>query len=1164
MGGSLEGFIAKWAASGAAERANKDSFLKELCDVLEVPHPDPTTGDANGDKYVFERDARFTHEGGTTSVGKIDLFKHECFILEAKQGSNAGSKKLGTAKRETPAWNLAMKDAYGQAVGYARAFDKPVPFLVVADLGYCFDLYASFDGSWNYRPFPNAQGSRLFLRDLDKHRDTLRAIFLEPHRLDPSKHAAKVTREIATYIANLAKKLEADKHEPELVATFLMRCLFTMFAEDVGLLPEGAFTNALRNFWIPSPASFAGGIESLWRTMNEGGALFGVVGKILKFNGGLFANPSALPLDEHALRLLLMAAECNWADVEPAIFGTLLERALDPKERHRLGAHYTPRAYVERLVRPTIEEPLRADWDLVQAQVRKLVSDAHEAKKETEKKKKTKEAAALVAEFHQKLAATRVLDPACGSGNFLYVTLDLFKRLEGEVLATLTGLGQTQEFLHLDTVRVTPQQFLGIEVKRWAKEIAELVLWIGYLQWHFRAYGKNLPVPEPVLRDYKNIECRDAVLAYDAQELVRDEQGKPVTRWDGHTMKKSAVTGEDVPDELAQVVLNRYTNPRKAEWPPADFIVGNPPYIGARRIRQSLGDEYVEALRSTYPDLSETIDLVVYWWDRAAKSVLAGATRRFGFITTNSIVQEYSRVTIEQSLTAGVRLVFAISDHPWVESVDGADVRVAMTVGELAPSTSTPASPTAAVVGRVVKETEDGATVELRTVEVINSSLRGGSEIRGLHPLRANENMCFQGVVPAGDGFKLSAEEAAELAPAGSGSCRFVKPYIIGRDVVQRPVDRFIIDFFGLSEADARAKGGRLFQRLIDEVLPERKLNKRAAYRDRWWIFAEPRPALRRAIEGLSRFIATPYTAKFRPFVFVPADTIPDAMVYAIASDDPAVLGVLSSRVHTAWALGAGGRMGVGNDPRYTSNSTFLPFAFPVLSEVQASGIRTAAAALDAHRVERQRQHSDLTLTNIYNVMEKLRSGQELLERDKVVHEQGLVSVLRKLHDDLDALVLEAYGWPIGITDEQIVERLVALNKLRAEEEKRGQVRWLRPELQNPTNDRMTQVALTGAVDDGAEKPAVAKVSAARPSWPKRLAEQIAAVRDLVTTTAVEWSAAEVVAAFKGAKVDDVAEVLDSLTALGLLVSYELVEGRRWRAASAFASVPPPALGTVP
>ncbi len=281
MPSAVELFITKWAASGASERANKDAYLLELCDVLEVPRPNPTKPDEEDNDYVFEKSATFNHEGGVDTVGKVDLYKADCFILEAKQGADEGSKRAGTARRGTPAWNISMKDAYGQALGYARAFDKPVPFLVIVDIGHCFDLYAAFDGSWNYRPFPNAQHSRLFHKDLAKHTKLLRRVFLQPATLDPSKQAAKVTKELATHLAELAKALEAAGHPQELVATFLMRCLFTMFAEDVGLLPEGCFTKAIREYWLPSPPSFPGGIEQLWRTMNSGGDLFGIVGRIL-------------------------------------------------------------------------------------------------------------------------------------------------------------------------------------------------------------------------------------------------------------------------------------------------------------------------------------------------------------------------------------------------------------------------------------------------------------------------------------------------------------------------------------------------------------------------------------------------------------------------------------------------------------------------------------------------------------------------------------------------------------------------------------------------------------------------------------------------------------------------------------------------------------------
>ena len=1145
---SIQAFVDKWTGSGAAERANKDAFLIELCDALEVPRPNPTTSDPTKNTYVFEKDAPMPHEGGVVTLGKMDLFKADCFILEAKQGSEAGAKKLGTATRGTPGWHIAMRDAYGQSLRYARTLEKPVPFLIACDIGHCFDLYAAFDGSRDYRPFPNALTSRIFLKDLatnEKHRDTLRKIFLNPRDLDPSTHAAAVTREVAGYLANLAKQLETSGHAQELVASFLMRCLFTMFAEDVNLLPDDAFANALENQWIPSPKSFPGGIESLWRTMNEGGHLFGVVGKILRFNGGLFASPTALPLDDHALRLLLMAAECNWADVEPAIFGTLLERALDPKERHRLGAHYTPRAYVERLVKPTIEEPLRQDWDVVQTQVRKLVAEAEEAKTEKAKSDKTRAAIDAVKAFHQKLCKTRVLDPACGSGNFLYVTLDLFKRLEGEVLAALESLGEKQTLLHLETVRVTPEQFHGIEIKPWAKEIAELVLWIGYLQWHFRMYGKNLPVPEPVLRDYKNIECRDAVLAYDSEELVLDDKGKPVTRWDGETMKKSPVTGEDVPDESAQVPIYRYVNPRKAEWPQADFIVGNPPFIGNKKMRAMLGDGYADALRAAYKEVPETADLVMYWWHVAGELLGRGHCRRFGLITTNSITQSQQRQVVAEVLKKpDVQITFAVPDHPWVESATGAAVRIAMSVlgrGDGIGSIATVESET---------ETDEGyVNVTLATRRGrIQPDFRIGAAVASSQGILANRGLSFMGVTLVGHGFRLDRDDLASLKLDPEALPEVVRPYRSGKELTQTAIERWVIDFFERSEDEARTKYPMLYQHLADTVLPLRRENKRDAYRRNWFVFGEPRSNMRRALAGLSRYVATLETSKHRVFQFLPGNTLPDHSLFAIACDDARVLGVLSSRVHIVFALAAGSRLGVGNDSRWRNVACFDPFPFPVANDLQQQRLRNLGEALDAHRKARQAEHPDLTITGMYNVLEKLRAGEALTKKEQVIHEHGLVSVLKKIHDDLDAAVFDAYGWPSNLTDEQILERLVALNAERAAEERAGLIRWLRPDFQNAgASDKarpMTQGTLAGTDDDEAPAPTAAPTAL---TWPKKLAEQIAAVRELVTRTSDAWSADQVAAAFKGAKKTTIAELLDGLSALGLLVSYDLPEGRRWR-----------------
>ena len=1144
MAEDLADFIERWGGSSASEQQTKDQFVIELCVALDLPHPVPASGDPARDGYVFEYPVRVRDQHGKIHTKRIDLYKEGCFILEAKQGAAEGAKKAGTAKRDTNAWYIAMNDAFGQALGYARTFTKPVPILVVCDIGYCFDIYESFDGSGVYRAFPTAQTNRIYLRELPKHADTIRRVFTDPLSLDPSRKAAKVTRQVAEYLANLAKALEDKGHAQETVARFLMRCLFTMFAEDIELLPDHLFTRLLREHWIPSPKSFPGGVQALWERMNTGGDM--VLARVRHFNGGLFTDTNALPLDDHALRLLLTAAEHDWSDVEPAIFGTLLERALDKKERHRLGAHYTPRAYVERLVRPTIEEPLRAEWDVVRAEVARLRVDAEKAKTETGKKKKRAEAIKQVRAFHKKLCETRVLDPACGSGNFLYVALHLFQQIESEIWNLLASLGESQDVLRLEGLRVTPAQFLGIEKKRWAKEIAELVLWIGYLQWHYRMLGKKPPVFEPVLHDYKNIETRDAILAYDREELVRDEKGKPVTRWDGETTKIHPVTKKEVPDETATVPVYKYVNPRKAEWPKADFIVGNPPFVGTKRMRMALGDGYVDVLRKTYSeDVEDNADLVMYWWHKAAEILEQGRIDRFGFITTNSISQTFNRRVLGRHLNAdSIRIFLAIPDHPWTDEETGAAVRVAMTC-----VAKTAEAPPARVF-RVREErasSEEIPEVEFTVIEggIIRPDLRTGADVLAASRLAANAGLASMGIALHGHGFVLEREDAVKLKKSETRTT--IRPYVGGRDLSQVPRERYLIDFSFMSEDEARAANPPAFQHVLEHVLPERMLNRRAQIKKLWWRFGWERPVIRQAIVGLKAYVATVETAKHRAFILVDPAVIADHKIIVIALDDCFFLGVLSSRVHVAWALAAGGRLGVGNDPVYNKTTCFDPFPFPAPPAPLRKRIAALAESLDAHRKARQAAHPDLTITGMYNVLEKLRSGEPLNDKEMAIHEKGLVSVLKKIHDDLDAAVFEAYGWPPDLTDEQILEKLVALNAERAEEEKRGLVRWLRPDFQNPTGKQaavQSTLAETATGDDTGE-PAAAP--AARP-WPKKMAEQIGAVRDMLGGTTGLWTAGQVASGFTGAKADDVTPVLESLATLGLLLAFEGEEGPRWKA----------------
>ncbi len=579
---AAEAFIAKWKAIDASELASSQPFLIGLCDLLGVEQPH------HGQDYMFERPLTFQHADGTNSPGRVDLYKRGSFVLESKK-LRAGAHSRG--------FDEAMLRAHSQAQAYARALpasEGRPPFLVVVDVGHRIELYSEFSRSGgSYVPFPDPRSHRIALDDLRDPdiRERLRKVWLEPLSLDPSREAARVTRAIAAQLAELAKSLERSGHPAEAVAQFLMRCL-TMFAEDVRLLPKDSFRDLLKTH-VQTPDVSMRMVAQLWQDMDSGGFSVVLAGQVLQFNGKLFKQPDTLPLDTTQIQLLIDAASHKWEHVEPAIFGTLLERALSPGERHKLGAHYTPRAYVERLVLPTVIEPLRGEWSDAQAAALTLAAEG-----------KQDEAVAELLKFHHRLCNVRVLDPACGSGNFLYVTLEHLKRLEGEVLGALDDLGYRQGGLALGGERadalggetVDPHNLLGIELNPRAAAIAEVVLWIGYLQWHFRTRGDVNP-PVPVIRDFRNIENRDAVLAHDGMEYVTDAAGVPVTRWDGETMKVSPVTGEQIPDETARKPVERYLNPRKAAWPQADFVVGNPPFIGNKRMRTALGDGYVEALR---------------------------------------------------------------------------------------------------------------------------------------------------------------------------------------------------------------------------------------------------------------------------------------------------------------------------------------------------------------------------------------------------------------------------------------------------------------------------------------------------------------------------------------------------------------------------------------
>lgn len=1103
----LDAFIRRWQGrQGGQERANYGLFLVELCDALDLQRPEPAEAGARANDYVFERVLSKRDRDGVVSHPRIDLYKRGCFILEAKQSRLKGARneilgQLALPAMPTPsqgrrsadrAWDVLMVNARQQAEAYVPLLPvdhEPPPFLIVCDVGHCFEIYANFrrDGKV-YDQFPDRRSFRIYLDELRQPeiQARLKAIWEDPSSQDPARHAARVSRAIAERLAAVTKALETAGHAADDVAMFLMRCLFTMFASDVGLLPPASFKIALERCEA-DPTRFVPMIEQLWAAMDAGGYAHAVEGHVRRFNGAFFKQRSVLPLGREEIGELRRAASHDWRDVDPSIFGTLLEQALERDERRRLGAHYTPRAYVERLVVATVIEPLRAEW---------LAAYSTAERQKTEGR--TAEARRTVAAFHDRLCATRILDPACGTGNFLYVALELMKRLEDEVLEALAALGGQEALSGLEGHTVDPHQFLGLEINPRAAAIAELVLWIGHLQCHLRTRG-GLP-NDPVLKDFHNIRVRDAVLDGDAPR------------------------------------------PRRPDWPVAEFIVGNPPFMGGKDVRARLGDRYAEALRAAHPAMNESADYVMYWWDHAASLLTQPGTvlRRFGFVTTNSIGQVFQRRVIRRHLSAArpVSIVMAVPDHPWTKvSRDAAAVRIAMTVGEAGVVQGSRRT----VVSEAGLDTDTPLLVLDERQGRINADLTVGVDIAAAMPLRAHQGLCSRGVSLHGAGFIVTDAETRHLGLGRrAGLDRHIRPYRNGRDLTSRPRGVSVIDLHGLDIDDVRRRFPEVYQHLLLCVAPERAGNNRAVYRDAWWIFGEPRRELRPALEELPRFIATVETAKHRVFQFLDREILPDNMLVVVASADPFVLGVLSSRLHGLWSAASGGTL--EDRPRYSKSRTFDPFPFPAAEEAGRRGIGAIAEEIDRHRKAVLADGPHLTLTGLYNVRDRLRAGTlpaELTAGERRIFDDGLVLILAELHDRLDRAVAAAYGWPAELDDEGALDRLVALNAERIREEARGVVRWLRPDYQVPRfampNDR-ADLALVGVMP---RAPAVA--AAPKPSYPAEDAAQTAVVMAALMRASGALDAGSIATSFKqGRRVaPKVAAVLLSLYRMGLVATVD-------------------------
>lgn len=1094
----IEAFLRRWVGqAGGAEHSNAQLFFCELCAILGVSPPEPAIRDG-ADEYVFERPVRLRPIEGEGVFGRIDLYKRDHFILEAKQSRASGGRNRppGLAEGEADpqpsgrrgrrlegrGWDKLMRNAREQAESYVDRLPPDhaaPPFLLVCDVGHVFEIYADFSGTGrSYTYFPDRQGYRLFLDELrtPSARERLRTIWSDPLSLDPARRKARVTREIAEELATVSRQLEQRGKDAGEVALFLMRCIFCMFACSVGLLPPEGMAELLDRC-LENPNAFVPLLSALWRRVNdplpEGRYYDPWNVRLPLFGGKLFQQAGVTALDAQSLAALRRAAGCSWSDVEPAIFGALLEGALDPDERRRLGAHYTPRVHVERLVRMTVMDPLRRDWQRTLTFIAKACERG-----------KIERAQRWAVRFHAKLRAVRVLDPACGTGNFLYVALELIKALETEVLETLAELG-APELLALQVV--DPSQFLGLELNPRAASIAELVLWIGYLQLHYRT--SSAPPAEPILRAFDTVVHTDAVL----------ERAEALGPW---------VQPEGPPQ------------PRRPQWPKADFIVGNPPFLGGKDLRARLGDDYAEALWAAHPWMNRSADLVTYWWDHAAELLTGKGSRlrRFGFVTTNSLSQSHQRRVVERRLAGEppIHLAFAVPDHPWTR-VDrsSAAVRVAMTVAE--------AGPGEGVRLEVTGESGlDSDTPELQLRRArgrIHGDLSVGADLAAATPLLANRGLCSPGVKLHGAGFIVSLEEARRLGlDRRPGLEDHIRPYRNGRDIVQQGRDAWVIDLYPLSAEAVRVRFPEVYQHLLATVKPERDRNRMAFRRENWWWFGATHELYRGFTAGLERYIATPETAKHRVFVFLPGGVRADNMLVNIGLSDGFHLGVLSSRTHRAWARATGAVL--EDRPRYTKSACFDPFPFPDTPAGLRRRIEAVGEELDATRATVQAEHPDLTLTTLYNAMAASDPPEDTLQR-------GRVPILAELHAQLDALVADAYGWPAALPGSEATERLLELNRARVREEEAGRVCWLRPDFQRPRYGGGERKA--GRARPETARPVVLPV---RPAFPRDPDGQPAAVLDVMRQAERPLGACEIAKRFRSARRHLEADVQDSLILL--------------------------------
>ena len=902
-------FVAKWRNVDFGEKQASQEMFLDICALVE--HPTPV---AYGDRDAFTLEKRVPN-------GAADAYLEGHFVWEFK-GSDAD-----------------LDAAMNQALRYQVYLGTP-PLLIVSSFR-AIRIRTNFSGMVTVlHEIPVAE------LDQPENLAMLRRVFHAPDEFWVNYTLEQATEDTAKLFRAIVADMERHSDDLEKLARYLNQIVFCLYAEDAGLLPRNLFSGILREH-NHAPATFDRAVRNLFEQM-AGGGLFGSA-EVAHFNGDLFNSVDTVELSGAALLLLHQASQKDWRNIEPSIAGTLFERAMDATKRSQLGAHYTSAEDIMLVVEPVVMAPLRREWESVKREVGDLLieEDRDQARVRLET-------------FRQRLFEVTVLDPACGSGNFLYLALRSLLDLEKEVIdfdAAQAWDSRAPEERPDLTPRVKPDQMMGMEINPYAAELARTSLWIGYIQWH---QNNGFPyTQQPILTSLVSVAQTDSILA------------------EGDTAE-----------------------PREREWPPAEFIIGNPPFLGGKLLRKQLGDEYVDALFGAYHGrVPAEADFVCYWFEKARTMLEQGRAKRAGLLATQGIRGGANRRVLQRIKESG-DIFLAWSDQPWV--LDGATVHISIVGFD---------------DGSELNRELDGAAVGS-----INTNLTMGADLTAAVRLGENLGIAFMGDTKGGP-FDIPESVAVEMLgqpnPDGRDNRDVVHPRVNGKDITSRASGTWIIDFgIDLPVAES-ALYEAPFEYANTHVRPKREGSRSKV--SNWWIHERPRPEMRQALQGLDRYIVTPTTAKHRLFAWLSAEILPDHSLIAIARDDDYTFGMLHSRFHELWARGMGTQLReVESGFRYTPTTCFETFPFPEPDEAQRAAIAAAAARLNQLREgwlnppkATAAELKKRTLTNLYN------QRPTWLVNDHAV---------------LDAAVAAAYGWPDGLSDVDILDGLLALNLQRSAE----------------------------------------------------------------------------------------------------------------------------------